>query len=108
MDYQALKDLITSVLKKNGRGEITADNLREVVLAMVDSLGEAYPQNYTEEQKAQARANIDALSNHNGEITKEKLSAEVQAVLDEVNNCVKATDLSALSETDINNIWDNN
>lgn len=105
MDYQALKDLITSVLKKNGRGEITADNLREVVLAMVDSLGEAYPQNYTEEQKAQARANIDALSNHNGVVTEDKLSAEVQEIL---NDSIKTDDLYALSETEINNIWDNN
>ena len=94
MDYQALKDLITSVFIKNGRGEITADNLREIALAMVDSLGEVYPQTYTEEQKAQARANIDALSNYDGAITKEKLSAEVQAILDEVADKQNITDES--------------
>ena len=94
MDYQALKDLITSVFIKNGRGEITAYNLREIALAMVNSLGEVYPQTYTEEQKAQARANIDALSDHNGEITKEKLSAEVQAILDDVANKQNITDES--------------
>ena len=61
---------------------------------MVESLSEAYPQTYTEEQKAQARANIDALSDHDGEITKEKLSAEVQAILNDVANKQNITDES--------------
>ena len=94
MDYEKLKGVIAKVIKENGRGEITGPVLQMVLMAMVDSLGEVYPQTYTEEQKAQARANIDALSDHNGEITKEKLSAEVQAILDDVANKQNITDES--------------
>ena len=97
MDYQALKDLITSVFIKNGRGEITADNLREIALAMVDSLGEVYPHTYTDEQKAQARANIDALSNHDGAITEGKLDTALTA---KVNNNVKTVE-QALSDDEV-------
>ena len=79
MDYEKVKEVIAKQIKENGRGEITGSVLQSVLLAMVDSLGEVYPQTYTEEQKAQARANIDALSN-----------------------------TSTLTDTEINNIWDNN
>ena len=94
MDYEKLKELIAKVIKENGRGEITGPVLQSVLMAMVNSLGEAYPQTYTEEEKAQARANIDALSDHNGEITKEKLSLEVQAILNDVANKQNITDES--------------
>lgn len=86
MDYEKLKEVIAKQIKENGRGEITGPVLQAALMAMVDSLGEVYPQTYTDEQKAQARANIDALSNYDGEITKEKLSAEVQAILNDVAN----------------------
>lgn len=86
MDYEKLKEVIAKQIKENGRGEITGPVLQAVLMAMVDSLGEAYPQTYTDEQKAQARANIDALSNYDGEITEEKLSTEVQAILNDVAN----------------------
>ncbi len=94
MDYEKLKEVIAKQIKENGRGEITGPVLQAVLMAMVDSLGEVYPQTYTDEQKAQARANIDALSNYDGEITKEKLSAEVQAILDDVTNKQDITDES--------------
>lgn len=94
MDYEQLKEVIAKKIKENGRREITGPVLQAVLLAMVDSLGEVYPQTYTDEQKAQARANIDALSNHNGEITEEKLSAEVQAILNDVANKQNITDES--------------
>ena len=94
MDYEKLKEVIAKQIKKNGRGEITGPILQASLLAMVDSLGEVYPQTYTDEQKAQARANIDALANYDGEITKEKLSAEVQAILDDVANKQNITDES--------------
>ena len=94
MDYEKVKEVIAKQIKENGRGEITGSVLQSVLLAMVDSLGEVYPQTYTEEQKAQARANIDALSNHNGAITEEKLSTEVQAILDDVANKQNITDES--------------
>ena len=94
MDYEKLKEVIAKKIKENGREEITGPVLQMVLMAMVDSLGEVYPQTYTEEQKAQARANIDALSDHNGEITKEKLSAEVQAILGDVANKQNITDES--------------
>ena len=94
MDYEKVKEVIAKQIKENGRGEITGSVLQSVLLAMVDSLGEVYPQTYTEEQKAQARENIDALSDHNGEITKEKLSAEVQGILDDVANKQNITDES--------------
>ena len=84
MDYEKLKEVIAKQIKENGRREITGPVLQAVLMAMVDSLGEVYPHTYTEEQKAQARANIDALSNYDGEITKEKLSLEVQAILNDV------------------------
>ncbi len=94
MDYEKLKEVIAKQIKENGRGEITGPVLQAVLMTMVDSLGEVYPQTYTEEQKAQARANIDALSNYDGEITKEKLSAEVQTILDDVANKQNITDES--------------
>lgn len=94
MDYEILKEVIAKKIKENGRGEITGPILQAVLMAMVDSLGEVYPQTYTDEQKAQARANIDALANYDGEITEEKLSAEVQAILDDVANKQNITDES--------------
>ena len=94
MDYEKLKEVIAKQIKENGRGEITGPVLQAVLMAMVDILGEVYPQTYTDEEKAQARANIDALSNHNGEITKEKLSLEVQAILNDVANKQDITDAS--------------
>lgn len=94
MDYEKLKEVIAKQIKENGKREITGPVLQAVLMAMVDSLGEVYPQTYTDEQKAQARANIDALSNHNGEITKEKLSLEVQSILNDVANKQNITDES--------------
>lgn len=94
MDYEKLKEVIAKKIKENGRREITGPILQAVLMAMVDSLGEVYPQTYTDEQKAQARANIDALSNYDGEITKEKLSVEVQAILNDVANKQNITDES--------------
>ena len=94
MDYEKLKEVIAKKIKENGREEITGPVLQMVLMAMVDSLGEVYPQIYTEEQKAQARANIDALSDYDGAITKEKLSAEVQAILNDVANKQNITDES--------------
>ena len=94
MDYEKLKEVIAKQIKENGREEITGPVLQMVLMAMVDSLGEVYPQTYTDEQKAQARANIDALSDYDGEITKEKLSLEVQAILNDVANKQNITDES--------------
>ena len=94
MDYEKLKEVIAKQIKENGREEITGPVLQMVLMAMVDSLGEVYPQTYTDEQKAQARANIDALSNYDGAITKEKLSAEVQAILNDVVNKQNISDES--------------
>lgn len=94
MDYEKLKEVIAKQIKENGRGEITGPVLQAVLVAMVDSLGEVYPQTYTDEQKAQARANIDALSNYDGEITMEKLSTEVQAILNDVANKQNIVDRS--------------
>ena len=85
---------IKSKINDNQKQGITGGILQGVLVDMVESLSEAYPQTYTEEQKAQARTNIDALSNHNGEITKEKLSAEVQAILNDVANKQNITDES--------------
>ena len=98
MDYEKLKEVIAKQIKENGRGEITGPVLQAVLMAMVDSLGEVYPQTYTDEEKAQARANIDALSNHNGEVTKEKLSAEVQAILGDVANKQNITDATLATQ----------
>lgn len=98
MDYEKLKEVIAKQIKENGREEITGPVLQMVLMAMVDSLGEVYPQIYTDEQKAQARANIDALSDHNGEITKEKLSAEVQAILEDVPNKQNITDATLATQ----------
>lgn len=98
MDYEKLKEVIAKQIKENGRGEITGPVLQAVLMALVDSLGEVYPQTYTDEQKAQARANIDALSNHNGEVTKEKLSAEVQAILADVPNKQNITDATLATQ----------
>ena len=94
MDYEKLKEVIAKQIKENGREEITGPVLQAVLMAMVDSLGEVYPHTYTEEQKAQARANIDALSDYDGEITKEKLSVDVQAILNDVANKQNITDES--------------
>ena len=77
---------IKSKINDNHKQAVTGGILQGVLVDMVKSLCEVYPQTYTEEEKAQARANIDALSNHNGEITKEKLSLEVQAILNDVAN----------------------
>lgn len=98
MDYEKLKEVIAKQIKENGQREITGPVLQAVLMAMVDSLGEVYPQTYTDEQKAQARANIDALSDHNGEITKEKLSAEVQAILGDVPNKQNITDATLATQ----------
>lgn len=98
MDYEKLKEVIAKKIKENGRGEITGPILQAVLMAMVDSLGEVYPQTYTDEQKAQARANIDALSNYDGEITKEKLSLEVQAILADVPNKQNITDATLATQ----------
>lgn len=94
MDYEKLKEVIAKQIKENGRREITGPVLQAVLMAMVDCLGEVYPQTYTDEEKAQARANIDALSDYDGEITKEKLSLEVQAILNDVANKQNITDAS--------------
>lgn len=85
---------IKSKINDNQKQGITGGILQGVLLDMVESLSEAYPQTYTEEQKAQARANIDALSDYDGEITKEKLSADVQAILNNVANKQNITDES--------------
>lgn len=98
MDYEKLKEVIAKKIKENGREEITGPVLQMVLMAMVDSLGEVYPQTYTEEQKAQARANIDALSDHNGAITKEKLSADVQAILGDVPNKQNISDATLATQ----------
>lgn len=101
MDYEKLKEVIAKQIKENGRREITGPVLQAVLMAMVDSLGEVYPQTYTDEEKAQARANIDALSNYDGEITKEKLSLEVQAILNDVANKQNISDatLATIAKT---------
>ena len=101
MDYEKLKEVIAKQIKENGQREITGPVLQAVLMAMVDSLGEVYPHTYTDEEKAQARANIDALSNHNGEITKEKLSIEVQAILNDVANKQNISDatLATIAKT---------
>lgn len=101
MDYAKLKEVIAKVIKENGQGDITGPALQMVLMTMVNSLGEVYPQTYTKEQKAQARANIDALANYDGEITEEKLSAEVQAILNDVANKQNITDegLATIAKT---------
>ena len=97
MDYEKLKEVIAKQIKENGQREITGPVLQAVLMAMVDSLGEVYPHTYTDEEKAQARANIDALSNYDGEITKEKLSVEVQAILNDVANKQNINDASLVT-----------
>lgn len=77
---------IKSKINDNQKQAITGGTLQGVLVDMVKGLCEVYPQTYTDEEKAQARANIDALSDYDGVITKEKLSAEVQAILDDVAN----------------------
>lgn len=101
MDYEKLKEVIAKQIKENGQREITGPVLQAVLMAMVDSLGEVYPHTYTDEEKAQARANIDALSNYDGEITKEKLSLEVQAILNDVANKQNISDatLATIAKT---------
>ena len=92
---------IKSKINDNHKQAITGGNLQGVLVDMVKSLCEVYPQTYTDEEKAQARANIDALSNHNGEITKEKLSLEVQAILNDVANKQNISDatLATIAKT---------
>ena len=101
MDYEKLKEVIAKQIKENGKREITGPVLQAVLMAMVDSLGEVYPHTYTDEEKAQARANIDALSNYDGEIAKEKLSLEVQAILNDVANKQNISDatLATIAKT---------
>ena len=92
---------IKSKINDNHKQDITGGLLQGVLVDMVKSLCEVYPQTYTDEEKAQARANIDALSNHNGEITKEKLSLEVQAILNDVANKQNISDatLATIAKT---------
>ena len=92
---------IKSKINDNHKQAITGGILQGVLVDMVKSLCEVYPQTYTDEEKAQARANIDALSNHNGEITKEKLSIEVQAILNDVANKQNISDatLATIAKT---------
>ena len=92
---------IKSKINDNHKQAITGGILQGVLVDMVKSLCEVYPQTYTDEEKAQARANIDALSNHNGEITKEKLSLEVQAILNDVANKQNISDatLATIAKT---------
>ena len=92
---------IKSKINDNHKQDITGGLLQGVLVDMVKSLCEVYPQTYTDEEKAQARANIDALSNHNGEITKEKLSIEVQAILNDVANKQNISDatLATIAKT---------
>ena len=92
---------IKSKINDNHKQAVTGGILQGVLVDMVKSLCEVYPQTYTDEEKAQARANIDALSNHNGEITKEKLSIEVQAILNDVANKQNISDatLATIAKT---------
>lgn len=92
---------IKSKINDNHKQAITGDLLQGVLVDMVKSLCEVYPQTYTDEEKAQARANIDALSNYDGEITKEKLSLEVQAILNDVANKQNISDatLATIAKT---------
>ena len=92
---------IKSKINDNHKQDITGGLLQGVLVDMVKSLCEVYPHTYTDEEKAQARANIDALSNHNGEITKEKLSLEVQAILNDVANKQNISDatLATIAKT---------
>ena len=85
---------IKSKINDNNKQAITGGLLQGVLVDMVKSLCEVYPQTYTDEEKAQARANIDALSDYDGEITKEKLSVEVQAILNDVANKQNINDAS--------------
>ena len=92
---------IKSKINDNHKQAVTGGILQGVLVDMVKSLCEVYPQTYTDEEKAQARANIDALSNHNGEVTKEKLSLEVQAILNDVANKQNISDatLATIAKT---------
>ena len=92
---------IKSKINDNHKQAVTGGILQGVLVDMVKGLCEVYPQTYTDEEKAQARANIDALSNHNGEITKEKLSLEVQAILNDVANKQNISDatLATIAKT---------
>ena len=92
---------IKSKINDNHKQAVTGGILQGILVDMVKSLCEVYPQTYTDEEKAQARANIDALSNHNGEITKEKLSLEVQAILNDVANKQNISDatLATIAKT---------
>ena len=92
---------IKSKINDNHKQAITGGNLQGVLVDMVKSLCEVYPQTYTDEEKAQARANIDALSNYDGEIAKEKLSLEVQAILNDVANKQNISDatLATIAKT---------
>ena len=92
---------IKSKINDNHKQAITGGILQGVLVDMVKSLCEVYPQTYTDEEKAQARANIDALSNYDGEIAKEKLSLEVQAILNDVANKQNISDatLATIAKT---------
>lgn len=89
---------IKSKINDNHKQAITGGVLQGVLVDMVKSLCEVYPQTYTDEEKSQARANIDALSNYDGEITKEKLSLEVQAILNDVANKQNITDATLATQ----------
>lgn len=84
MDYEKLKEVIANKIKENGKGEITGPILQAVLMAMVDSLGEVYPQNYTEEEKARARANIEAQS-----ITDAALATIAKTIVGAINEVFK-------------------
>ena len=92
---------IKSNINDNHKQAVTGGILQGVLVDMVKSLCEVYPQTYTDEEKAQARANIDALSNYDGEIAKEKLSLEVQAILNDVANKQNISDatLATIAKT---------
>ena len=92
---------IKSKINDNHKQAVTGGILQGVLVDMVKSLCEVYPQTYTDEEKAQARANIDALSNYDGEIAKEKLSLEVQAILNDVANKQNISDatLATIAKT---------
>lgn len=83
---------IKSKINDNQKQAITGGILQGVLVDMVKSLCEVYPQTYTEDEKAQARANIDVLSDY-----------EVGHKLGQ-----KLDNTSTLTDTEVNNIWDNN
>ena len=42
MNNSEIKSMITSTIKPNGKGEITGQNLQDVLIAMVNVLGDGY------------------------------------------------------------------